>query len=345
MNNRKKNSIYSLILVAVVAIVWFYRDSQKPEAEKLPYIFISGEAQGTTYNITYSDEENRNFKASVDSILHQFDLSLSTYVKNSEIVRFNKSDSFEFESPYFYPVLEKSKEIYEASEGAFDPTVYPLIEAWGFGPEKVDFPDSSRIEDIKEYVGFEYIDFNEQQVAKEKEKVSLDFNAIAQGYSIDVVFDFLNSKGVENMMVELGGELRVKGMNENEDLWAIGIDDPKTKEGQQANRVAIIKLDNEAISTSGNYRKFFIHEGKKYGHSINPKTGYPIQRDIISSTVVAPTCMEADAWSTAFMVTGLEKAKEILATQNHLKAFFIFEDENGDLKQYQTENLGDKIIL
>lgn len=329
----------------MVAIVWFYRDSQKPEAEKLPYIFISGEAQGTTYNITYSDEENRNFKASVDSILHQFDLSLSTYVKNSEIVRFNKSDSFEFESPYFYPVLEKSKEIYEASEGAFDPTVYPLIEAWGFGPEKVDFPDSSRIEDIKEYVGFEYIDFNEQQVAKEKEKVSLDFNAIAQGYSIDVVFDFLNSKGVENMMVELGGELRVKGMNENEDLWAIGIDDPKTKEGQQANRVAIIKLDNEAISTSGNYRKFFIHEGKKYGHSINPKTGYPIQRDIISSTVVAPTCMEADAWSTAFMVTGLEKAKEILATQNHLKAFFIFEDENGDLKQYQTENLGDKIIL
>ncbi|WP_296620147.1 FAD:protein FMN transferase [Marivirga sp.] len=345
MNNRKKNSIYSLILIAVVAMFWFYRDSQKSETEKLPYIFISGEAQGTTYNITYSDVENRNLKLEVDSILHQFDLSLSTYVKSSEIVRFNKSDHFQFESSYFYPVLEKSKEIYKASDGAFDPTVYPLIEAWGFGPEKTDFPDSSRIEEIKEYVGFEYIDFNKQRVVKEKEKVSLDFNAIAQGYSIDVVFDFLKSRGVENMMVELGGELRVKGKNENEDLWAIGVDDPKTEEGQQAKRVAIIKLDNEAISTSGNYRKFFVHEGKKYGHSINPKTGYPIQRDIISSTVVAPTCMEADAWSTAFMVTGLEKAKEILTTQNHLKAFFIYEDENGDLQQYNTENLGGNIIL
>ncbi|HET8858856.1 FAD:protein FMN transferase [Marivirga sp.] len=345
MNNRKKNSIYSLILIVAVAIIWFYRDNQKPENENPPYIFISGEAQGTTYNITYSDAQNRIFKPEVDSILNAFDLSLSTYVKSSEIVRFNKSDSFQFESPFFYPVLEKSKEIYEASEGAFDPTVYPLIEAWGFGPEKVDFPDSSRIEEIKKYVGFEYIKFTTQKVVKEKEKVSLDFNAIAQGYSIDVVFDFLKAKGVENMMVELGGELRVKGKNENQDLWAIGIDDPKTEPGKQAKRVAIIELDNEAISTSGNYRKFFVHNGQKYGHSINPKTGYPIQRDIISSTVIAPTCMEADGWSTAFMVTGLEKAKEILATQKHLKAFFIYEDANGNSQQFHTENLGENIIL
>jgi thiamine biosynthesis lipoprotein len=345
MTNRTKNSIYSLILVAIVAIVWFYRDSQKPKTEKLPYIFISGEAQGTTYNISYSDVENRNFKNQVDSILRQFDLSLSTYVKSSEIVRFNNSDSFQFELPYFYPVLEKSKEIHKASDGAFDPTVYPLIEAWGFGPEKVDFPDSSRIEEIKEYVGFQYIQFDKEKVKKEKEKVSLDFNAIAQGYSIDVVYDFLESQEIENMMVELGGELRVKGKNENGDLWAIGIDDPQQEDGKQPKRVAIINLDNEAISTSGNYRKFFVHEGKKYGHSINPKTGYPIQRDIISATVVAPTCMEADAWSTAFMVTGLKKAKEILSMQDQLKAFFIYEDENGALKQYNTENLSENIIL
>jgi thiamine biosynthesis lipoprotein len=345
MNNRTKNAIYSLILVAIVAIVWFYRDSQKPKTEKLPYIFISGEAQGTTYNITYSDTENRNFKNQVDSILRKFDLSLSTYIKSSEIVRFNNSDSFQFQSPYFYPVLEKSKEIYNASDGAFDPTVYPLIEAWGFGPEKVDFPDSSRIEEIKKYVGFEYIKFDKRQVKKAKEKVSLDFNAIAQGYSIDVVYDFLQSQGIENMMVELGGELRVKGHNENGDLWAIGIDDPKQEAGQQPKRTAIINLDNEAISTSGNYRKFFMHEGKKYGHSINPKTGYPVQRDIISATVVAPTCMEADAWSTAFMVTGLEKAKEMLNSENHLKAFFIYEDENGDLQKFNTENLSENIVL
>lgn len=345
MNNRKKNSIYSAILILAVVAVWFYRDSQKPKTEELPYIFISGEAQGTTYNITYSDEENRNFKQEVDSILNQFDKSLSTYVKSSEIVQFNNSDSLKFKSPYFYPVLKKSKEIYEASEGAFDPTVYPLIEAWGFGPEKVDFPDSSRIEQIKEYVGFEYIDFNKNRVVKEKENVSLDFNAIAQGYSIDVVFEFLKNQGIEDMMVELGGELRVRGTNENNELWSIGIDDPKTKKGQRAERVAIVKLDNEAISTSGNYRNFFEHEGQKYGHSINPKTGYPVQRDIISSTVVAPTCMEADAWSTTFMVTGMDKAKAILKDQTHLKVFFIYEDGNGDLQQYYTENLKGNIIL
>lgn len=329
----------------MVALVWLYRDRQAPKTEKLPYISISGEAQGTTYNITYSDIQNRNFKQAVDSILNRFDQSLSTYVKSSEIVQFNKSDSFQFKSPYFYPVLKKSNEIYKASNGAFDPTVYPLLEAWGFGPEKVAFPDSSRIEEIKEYVGFEYINFDKQRVIKEKRKVSLDFNAIAQGYSIDVVFDFLKSKGIRNMMVELGGELRVTGKNENQDLWTIGIDDPKTEAGQQAKRVAIIKLDNEAISTSGNYRNFFIHEGVKYGHSIDPKTGYPIQRDIISSTVVAPTCMDADAWSTAFMVCGLEKAKEILDNQKQLKAFFIYEDSNGDLQQYISENLGKEITL
>jgi len=345
MNNRKKNSIYSLILIAAVAIVWLYRDSQQPKSEDNPYIFISGEAQGTTYSITYSDTENRNFKEDIDSLLHQFDMSLSTYINNSEISQFNKSDSFKFQLPYFYPVLKKSKEIYLASDGTFDPTVYPLIEAWGFGPQKQEFPDSSRIDQIKEYVGFEYIHFTKDKVVKEKEKVSLDFNAIAQGFSIDVIFDFLKSQGIENMMVELGGELRALGKNEQDDLWAIGIDDPQQKAGEQAKRVAIIKLDNEAISTSGNYRKFFIHDGKKYGHSINPKTGYPIQRDIISSTVVAPTCMEADAWSTAFMVTGLEKAKEILNDQNHLKVFFIYEDENGDLQQYASDSLGEKIIL
>ncbi|WKV12708.1 FAD:protein FMN transferase [Marivirga harenae] len=345
MNNRTKNSIYSLILVAIVAIVWFYRDSQNPKTDILPYIFISGEAQGTTYNITYSDVENRNFKNEIDSLLRKFDLSLSTYLQNSEIVQFNKSDSLQFQSPYFYPVLRKSKEIYEASGGAFDPTVYPFIEAWGFGPEKVDFPDSSRIEEIKKYVGFSYILFDKKKVKKEKEKVSLDFNAIAQGYSIDVLYDFLDSKGIKNMMVELGGELRVKGENENGDFWAIGIDDPQQEVGQQPERVAIIHLDNEAISTSGNYRKFFVYEGKKYGHSINPKTGYPIQRDIISATVVAPSCMEADAWSTAFMVTGLEEAKKILSSQDHLEAFFIYEDENGDLQHYNTDNLNGKIIL
>lgn len=345
MTNRTKNSIYSIILIAVFAAVWFYRNSKEPETVKRADISISGEAQGSTYNITYDDEQMRDFTHAVDSILAKFDLSLSTYRDDSEITTFNKNDTFSFDLPYFYPVLKKSKEVFEASEGAFDPTIYPLIAVWGLGPDKGKFPDSSQVNEVLEYVGFEKIDFDKNRVIKKKKKVSLDFNAIAVGYSIDLLCEFFKSKGIENMMVELGGELRVQGKNDKDELWAIGIDNPKIGEAGEPKRVAIIKLDNEAISTSGNYRHFIVHEGKKYGHSINPKTGYPIQRDIVSATVVAPTCMEADAWSTVFMVTGLEKSKEILKSQNQLKVFFIYEDENGELQQYFSDNISDNIII
>lgn len=344
MDNRKKNAIYSLLLVAVMVAVWFYRNDNNSDTKGIPYLFITGEAQGTTYNINYQDDQSRNFKAAIDSILNQFDNSLSTYKSGSEIIRFNQSDSLIFELPFFYPVLKKSSEIYQASEGAFDPTVYPLIAAWGFGPQKTDFPDTARIKQIMAYVGFDLINFDKEAVKKATDSVSLDFNAIAQGYSIDIIHDFLEKQGIENMMVELGGELRVKGRNENGDLWSIGIDDPKV-ENQQAERIAIIKLNGQAISTSGNYRKFFVHNGIKYGHTIDPRTGFPIQRDIVSATVIAPTCMEADAWSTAFMVTGLKGAKEILANQPNLAAFFVYEDENGELQQFYTDNLSDSIIL
>ncbi len=314
------------------------------EPKEAPYITVTGEAQGTTYNINYQDSSARDFKQSIDSLLNRFDESLSTYKNGSEILRFNKSDSFEFDLPYFLPVLKKSKEIFEASDGAFDPTVYPLIEAWGFGPEKQSFPDTAKIKNIMEYVGFDKITLNEERVKKEVDKVSLDFNAIAQGYSIDVIFQFLKGKGIKNMMVELGGEVRVKGVNEKGDLWAIGIDNPKP-ETSGVGRMAIIKLDNQAISTSGNYRKFFVHNGIKYGHTVDPRTGFPVQRDIISATVVAPTCMEADAWSTAFMVTGMEEAKNILKEQTHLSALFIYENEKGEMETFHTENLSSKIIL
>ena len=344
MDNRKKNAIYSLLLVAVMVAVWFYRNDNNSDAKGIPYLFISGEAQGTTYHISYQDDQSRNFKAAIDSILNQFDNSLSTYKNGSEIIRFNQSDSLTFELPFFYPVLKKSLEIHQASEGAFDPTVYPLIAAWGFGPQKTDFPDTARINQIIAYVGFDLISFNDKTVKKATDSVSLDFNAIAQGYSIDVIHDFLEKEGVENMMVELGGELRVKGRNEKGDKWSIGIDDPKV-ESQQSTRIAIIKLTDQAISTSGNYRKFFVHNGIKYGHTIDPRTGFPIQRDIVSATVIAPTCMEADAWSTAFMVTGLAGAKEILANQPNLSAFLMYEDENGDMKQFYTENLIDSVVL
>lgn len=347
MDNRKKNALYSLLLIVAVAAVWIYRNRlEKDVKEAIPYISLNGKAQGTTYNITYKDASERIFKTEIDSLLLQFDKSLSTYRQSSEISYFNQAniDSLTYQSSYFYPVLKASKTIYESSKGAFDPTIYPLINAWGFGKSASDFPDTASIVAIKQHIGFDKVEFNKEAVWKKDAEIGLNFNAIAQGYAIDVLYDFLDSKGIGNMMIELGGEVRVKGENDRESLWSIGIDNP-VKEAGENDRAAIIKLKDEAMSTSGNYRNFFVHDGITYGHTIDPRTGFPIQRDIISATVIAPSCMEADAWSTAFMVLGLEASKEILKEQKKLKAFFIYEDSTGAIQQYASDKLKKNLIL
>ena len=344
MNNRKKNALYSIILFALIVAVWWYRKDNKPaQQETYQYKLITGEAQGTTYTIKLADSVDRDFKPAIDSILTDFDNSLSTWVPTSEISRFNQEDSLAYNSPYFYEVLKVSQRIYEQSEGAFDPTVYPLINAWGFGPEQPEMLDSASVDSVLQFIGFERIQFDKKQVKKTKNAVKLSFNAIAQGYSIDVLFNYLQSQGITDMMIELGGEMRVSGLNPQGQLWSIGIDNPKLDAGG-SERSAIIKLDNRSISTSGNYRKFFVHEGVKYGHTLNPKTGYPVQRDIISATVVTKSCMTADAWSTAFMVTGLKKAKELLNKNPDIEAFFIYEEADGSLKTFATPGLKDYLL-
>ena len=348
MNNRIKNALYSLVLIVAVGAVWLYRNnsSDKAQEESIPYTFITGKAQGTTYNITYQDEEKRNFKKEVDSLLLAFDKSLSTYREYSEISYFNKDeiDSLNFKTHYFYPVLEASQKVYEASKGAFDPTIYPLIKAWGFGKDESNFPDTATVQNIKTHVGFDKIAFNEQAVWKKTDDIGLNFNAIAQGYAIDVLFDYITGGGVENVMIELGGEVRAAGVNDRNEAWSIGIDNPQAGKGG-SDRAAIVKLKNQAVSTSGNYRNFFVKDGVTYGHTIDPRTGFPVQRDIISATVLAPDCMQADAWSTAFMVLGLQESKVILKEQPQLKAYFIYIDENGTTQNFVSEDLKDKIIL
>ena len=346
MDNRRKNALYSLALILAVAAVWIYRNNLEKDVKKaIPYITIAGEAQGTTYGISYKDPSQRDFKKEIDSLLLDFDKSLSTYRPDSRISAFNQEniDSLAFNSPYFYEVLKTSQEVYKASNGAFDPTIYPLINAWGFGKNSSSFPDTSKIRSIKSEIGFDKINFNKEAVWTENSSLGLNFNAIAQGYAIDVLYDFLVSKGIGDLMIELGGEVRVKGENDRQTLWSIGIDNPDKTASSK--RSAIIKLKDEAMSTSGNYRNFFVHEGITYGHTIDPRTGFPVQRDIISATVVAPNCMLADAWSTVFMVVGLEEAKSILAKQKDLKAFLIYQDEDGKMQQYFSDKLEKRLIL
>lgn len=293
---------------------------------------------GTAYHITYYDKESRNFNAQIDSLLIVFNQSLSTYIKGSEISDFNEGNSLRFNSPFFLPVLEKSKEVEALSKGAFDPTVMPLVNAWGFGPGKKLKPDSSKIDSIMEFVGFEKIQFNRDSIWKNDVRVQLDFSAIAKGYGVDVVAGYLQSMGVTDWFIEIGGEISAFGKNQKLDkTWEAAILDPSSTYENLINK-AYVKLEDKAMATSGNYFNFYEENGKKYSHTINPSSGYTIQHELLSASVFADDCMTADAWATAFMVMGKDKAIKKLEQIGELDAFLIYSTENG-IETFVTEGI------
>lgn len=337
MNNRIKNAIYSIVLVALVFIVWKFRQS-----DSIASISISGETMGTTYHITYFDKEERNFKTQIDSLLKVFNKSLSTYLKDSEITEFNTGNSFKFQLPFFLSVLEKSRMVSNLSAGAFDPTVMPLVNAWGFGPGKRMKPDSLQIDSIMQLVGIEKIYFNTDSVWKDDPRVQLDFSAIAKGYGVDAVVEFLKAKGVTDMFVEIGGEVSAKGKNMKLDKpWEVGILNPNSTYEHQS-YLAYAQLENKAMATSGNYFNFYEENGITYSHTIDPNTGYTVQNNLLSASVFAKDCMTADGWATALMVMGLENAKEKLKTLNGIDAFLIYSTDEG-LKTFVTEGISTSI--
>ncbi|MGE0590485.1 MAG: FAD:protein FMN transferase [Cyclobacteriaceae bacterium] len=339
MSPRWKNAVYSLVLLSVIMIVWTYRQSRSEKPIK-----IEGETMGTTYHITYFDAKERNLKPSVDSLLVVFNQSLNTYLPNSEITKFNEGGSRLFELPFFLPVLKRSKEITEQSAGAFDPTVMPLVNAWGFGPGKKIKPDSVKVDSIMEFVGFEKIHFNDDSLWKEDERVQLDFSAIAKGYGVDEVARLIRSKGIENLFVEIGGEISAAGKNlQTKKSWEAGVLDPSSTYSNQSFK-AYVSLSDMAMATSGNYFNYYEEDGKKFSHTIDPSTGYPIQREILSASVFAKDCMRADAWATAFMVMGHEKAIEILSKHPELDAFLIYSDTNR-MATYVTKGIESQIKI
>jgi FAD:protein FMN transferase len=274
---------------------------------------IIGNTQGTTYNIIIANEKINFTKAEIDSILHDFDLALSTYHDNSAITLLNNTKvSASAHDPFGYlsSCYKQSKEVYQLTGGAFDPSVFPLVKGWGF-MENVDEPMSDEdIIEVMDYVGFDNyhaISFRDDSVllSKEKPEFKLDFNAIAQGYSVDVIDEFLKSRGQENYYVEIGGEIIVRGKNRDGDRWRIGIDAPKD-DNTTHELENIIHVSDVCIATSGNYRKFYEKDGVKYAHTLDPKTGYPVTHSLLSVTVIAESCAEADAYATAFMVMGAE---------------------------------------
>ncbi len=357
MSNQRKNVIYSIVLLSLVAIVYLYRKNQA--AKQAPNTTQSSKQNksdnttplandqtvkvtGTTmgkivYNITYLDKKQRDLKPGIDSVLIAFNQSLSTYIPDSEISVFNKNTDAFSPTNMFERVFLRSQEIYRITDGAFDPTISPLINAWGFGFKKADKGEIA-VDSLLQFVGFDkYLKYADKKITKTKSGIMLDFSAIAKGYAVDVVGEYLVSQGIENYAVEIGGEVRCQGKNKEGRTWLFGVKDPQYKEKQKNSAFAAIYLENKAMATSGNYENFYIKDGKKYAHTLDPKTGYPVEHSLLSASVLANDCMSADAYATAFMVMGLEKAKKVLANQPDLEAFLIYADAQGKLQSFATE--------
>lgn len=325
MNPRLRNAVYSLLLILSIGLVWWYRASQRPEALRL-----EGDTMATTFHVTYFDERKRNFQNSVDSLLILVNRSINTYDSTSEISQFNRSQqSFRFQLPFFHEPILISGQVFSWSQGAYDPTVMPLVNAWGFGPRKVVRPDTAEVLAAMEYVGFGKINYNDDSVWKSDPRVQLDFGGIGQGYGADVIAEFLRAKGIANFFVELGGEGVATGMNLAEGRrWEIGVLDPNS-EFMEQKFIATVALKDIAFSTSGNYFNYRVVDGKKYSHTIDPKTGFPVQRELLSATVFAKDCALADAWATAFMCMGHKEGIELLNRHPELGVFFVFTSPNG----------------
>lgn len=302
-------------------------------------INIEGTAQGTTYHISYYDESNRNFQPEIETLLKNFDLSVSTYIPNSVISRINKNEENVTLDSYFVACFKKAKEVWKNTNGAFDPTVYPLVNAFGFGPEKKKKLSQKEIDSILQFVGFDLIELKGKKIVKKDPRVQLDFNAFAQGYSVDVISQFLISKKCSSFMVEIGGEIYAKGKKTNGDRWSVGIEKPIDNKETQNPISVIAQIEDLAIASSGDYRRFFIEDGIKYAHHIDPKTGYPTKNNLLSASVFAKDCISSDAYATGILVMGLEKAKLFLEKHPEIQVYLIYSDQYGNYAEFRTSKI------
>jgi thiamine biosynthesis lipoprotein len=309
--------------------------------EKHVYSGFTGFAQGTTYNMVVENYENFNpadLRTKVEKILHDFDMSLSLYQDSSILSRINRNENA-VPDTFFTEVFKLSREISQLTDGAFDVTIGPLVKAWGFGPdEKKNFSEAKR-DSLLKLVGMDKIDLKESKVIKSDPGIMLDFNAIAQGYSVDVISRYFEGIGVKSFLIEIGGEVRVKG-DKGGVMWKIGIDRPNDNNMMPGNDLeAIITLRDQSLATSGNYRKFYIEDGIKYSHTIDPKTGYPARNNLLSATIIASDCATADGVATACMVMGKEKTIEFLGQHPEFAAYLIYSDESGNFKTWMSADL------
>lgn len=323
------------LLLLIIGTVWILR-------KQAPYQTDQGLVFGTMYKITYQSEEN--LKADIEAELQRVDSSLSPFNKQSVITHINNNTDMRTDSLFDY-VFRLARKVSEETHGAFDITVAPLVNAWGFGFKNAARIDSATIDSLRQFVGFEKIRLEDGKIIKHDSRTMLDCSAIAKGFGVDCVARLLDRKGVRNYMIDIGGELVMKGENAQMATWRIGINKP-IDDSLAVNQElqTVLQVTGVGLATSGNYRNFYYKDGKKYAHTIDPRTGYPIQHNILSATVVANDCATADAYATAFMVLGLDSAKAICDAHPELDAYFIYTQEDGKMDVYYTEGMEKYIV-
>jgi FAD:protein FMN transferase len=325
---RSEKSHY-LIFHKLIVIFLAFSIVVSCEKEVPKNILIEGEVFGTYYRVTYDSQID--YQKQFDSLFYVINKSMSTYQINSVISKLNRNEANTVDN-HFINVFEASKKIYQTTEGAFDPTIGIVVNAWDFGPEgKLENLNSHKIDSLMQFVGFDKVSRFENTISK-LNSTYIDFNAIAKGYAVDVIADYLKSQNISNYLVDIGGELYTKGINaEKQKSWKVGVENPNFDGSQSINTV--IELKDQAMATSGTYRKFKTDEdGNRYAHIIDTKTGYPSKTNLLSISVIAENCMVADAYATTFKAMGIEKVKIFLKSHPELKVFLIFENEGKELE-------------
>ncbi len=305
---------------------------------KKAYIYHQeqGEIFHTGFHIKYA--YSRSLQEEIMAELERIDQSLNPFREDAIITKVNRNEPVKLDT-FFRNVFDRSQEISRKTGGKFDITVSPLVNAWGFGFANMDRITPAIIDSLKQFVGYEKIAIDtEGNIVKSDPRITLNTSAIAKGYACDVVGDLLERHGIENYMVEIGGEITARGVNDKGECWRIGVEKPiDDNSGMQHELQTILSLCDKALATSGNYRNYYIKDGKKYAHTIDPQSGYPTQTDILGATVIAGDCMTADAFATAFMTMGIEKSKAVAATVPGLDYLFIYEMADGSLGTVQSD--------
>jgi thiamine biosynthesis lipoprotein len=330
----KTTSLFIIVLIIVMAFSVLFQKS-RPK-----YVVNDGYAHGTTYHIVYKSMGGKNFKVEIDSVLKEINNSMSLWDSNSVISKINRNVPDVKVDKHLNTVITKAREISEQTNGAFDVTVGSLVDAWGFWFKKPMNTDSTLIDSLLNYVGYRKIHLTDNVLVKENRRTMIDVNAIAGGYAVDAVVKLLESKKIKHYIVEIGGEVRASGENKSGKIWRIGIDQPISDSTSTERELqTVLSIKDLSIATSGNYRKFYIKDGKKYAHTIDPKTGYPVQHELLSASIIAKDCMTADAYATACMVLGLKKSIELLKKHTELQAYFIYLNDKNEYEIFYTDGV------